>query len=141
MEAKACHVTCLAECARLYDAEKSTKCNRGVVVNVHITANASNLRTKTMLIADYSLGGGITKCATLNVRSVRALAGQLEENGSNNAQNELTSEAAGLDNIATVPMTTNINNIATLDPLFELNEDLLMSYKVHEEQRYRLKIL
>jgi hypothetical protein len=94
-----------------------------------------------MVIADYSLGGGITKLATLNVRSVRAMAGQLEENGSNNAQNELTSEAAGLDNIATVPMTTNINNIATLDPLFELNEDLLMSYKVHEEQRYRLKIL
>jgi hypothetical protein len=61
------------------------------------------------------------------------VAGQLEENGSNNAQNELTSEAAGLDNGVTIPMTTNNNNIATLDPLVELNEDLLMGNEVHEE--------
>jgi hypothetical protein len=35
VEAKACHVTSLAECARRYGAQKSTKYIEGVVVDIN----------------------------------------------------------------------------------------------------------
>jgi hypothetical protein len=56
-EAKACHVTSLAECTRQYGAQKSTTFVEGVVANVENIRNLETSRTKTMITADYSLGG------------------------------------------------------------------------------------
>jgi Transposase IS4 len=79
VEAKACHVTSLAECARRYGAQKSTKYVGGVVVDVIKSRNSSCLRTKTMVTADFSLGGGTVKRATLNVRSIRSVVAPEDE--------------------------------------------------------------
>jgi hypothetical protein len=73
VEAKACHVTSLAECARRYGTRKSTKYIEGVVVDITKSRNSSCLRTKTLVSADFSLGGGTVKRATLNVRSMRSV--------------------------------------------------------------------
>jgi hypothetical protein len=61
-----------------------------VAVDVHLTANMANSRTETMVVADYSLGEGVKKHATLTVRNVRALAGPLEEVDCSNAENEMS---------------------------------------------------
>jgi Transposase IS4 len=74
IEAKACHVTSLAECARRYGAQKSTKFVEGVVVDVENIRNLETSRTKTMITADYSLGGGVVKRVKLNIRSIRTVA-------------------------------------------------------------------
>jgi Transposase IS4 len=69
--AKACHITSLAECARRYGSNKSTKTLDGVVTEVVVVLNDKNNRTTTNIIADYSFGDCI-KRASLNIRCIKA---------------------------------------------------------------------
>jgi Transposase IS4 len=69
--AKACHVTNLAECARRYGSNKSTKLLDGVVIEVAVVQNHGNNRTTTNIIADYNLGDCV-KRASHNIRCIQA---------------------------------------------------------------------
>ncbi len=55
---KACHVTNLAECARCYGANKSTKMVEGIVVDVITNRRDPANKAVTEVIADYDLGSG-----------------------------------------------------------------------------------
>ena len=58
IEAKALHVTSLAECTRRYGANKALKMLKGVVVDTTTTTSLKTNRTSTTVTADYNLGGG-----------------------------------------------------------------------------------
>jgi Transposase IS4 len=109
IEAKACHVTSLAECARRYGAQKSTKYVEGVIVDIIKSRNSSCSRTKTMITADFSLGGGTVKRATLNVRSIRSVTA--------------TEEGAEED------ITSNINNTTNHH---EMEQEILVPAPINE---------
>ena len=64
----ALHVTSLAECTRRYGANKASKMLKGVVVDTTTTTISSATVT-----ADYNLGGGVIKRATINVRSLKGI--------------------------------------------------------------------
>jgi hypothetical protein len=72
VQAKALHVSNLAECSRRYGANKSTKMLLGTVVEVTNVVNPTSHRTSTFVTADYDLGGGTMKQTKLNIRSVKA---------------------------------------------------------------------
>ena len=72
VQAKALHVSNLAECARRYGAHKGTKVLMGIVVEVSNVVNPTSHRTSTFITADFDLGGGTIKRARLNIRSVKA---------------------------------------------------------------------
>ena len=71
VKAKALHVTSEAECARRYGALKASKWLTGVVQFVEVEQTRTN-RTRTLITAEYQLGGGHTKVKKLNIRSVQA---------------------------------------------------------------------
>ena len=56
VEAKACHVTNLAECARRYGSNSKTKRVQGVVTHVEVVKNPTTNRTTTFVTAAYDLG-------------------------------------------------------------------------------------
>jgi hypothetical protein len=72
VQAKALHVSNLAECSRRYGANKGTKVVFGTVVDVIHVVNPATNRTSTFIVAVYDLGGGTMKETRLNVRSVKA---------------------------------------------------------------------
>jgi hypothetical protein len=74
--AKACHITSLAECARWYGANKQTKTLEGVVVDVIIERSNPGKKGATKIVADYDLGGGVIKRASINIHSTKAKGGQ-----------------------------------------------------------------
>jgi hypothetical protein len=71
VQAKALHVSNLAECARRYGANKSTKMLLGTVVEVSNVINPTSHRVSTFVTASYHLGGGVMKQTKLNIRSVK----------------------------------------------------------------------
>ena len=69
---KAVHVTSLAECQRRYGANKKTIILVGIVLEVEIGLKWTALgRRRTFVVAKFDLGGGDTKVATINIRSVK----------------------------------------------------------------------
>ena len=73
VEAKACHVTNLVECARHYGSNSKTKRVQGVVTHVEVVKNAMTNRTTTFVMAAYDLGGTMIRLSRLNIRSVTAV--------------------------------------------------------------------
>ena len=73
MEAKACHVTNLAECARHYGSNSKTKRVQGIVTHVEVIKNLTTNRTTTFVTAAYDLGGTTIRRCRLNIRSVKAV--------------------------------------------------------------------
>ena len=73
VEAKACHVTNLAECARRYGSNSKTKRVQGVVTHVEVVKNPTTNRTTTFVTAAYDLGGTTIRPSRLNIRSVKAV--------------------------------------------------------------------
>ena len=71
VQAKALHVSNLAECARRYGATKSTKMLLGTVIEVSNVVNPTLQRISTFVTAVYHLGGGTMKQTKLNIRSVK----------------------------------------------------------------------
>ena len=74
VEAKACHVTNLAECARRYGSNSKTKRVQGVVTHVEVVKNPTTNRTTTFVTAAYDLGGTTIRPSRLNIRSVKAVS-------------------------------------------------------------------
>ena len=72
-EAKACHVTNLAECVRRYGSNSKTKRVQGVVTHVEVVKNPTTNRTTTFVTAAYDLGGTTIRPSRLNIRSVKAV--------------------------------------------------------------------
>ena len=70
--AKATMVTSLAECARRYGANKKKTVLEGTVTRF-FTKNTQEGRVSHYITAIYDLGGGTTKKATINSRSVHAV--------------------------------------------------------------------
>ena len=65
VEAKACHVMNLAECARHYGSNSKTKRAQGIVTHVEVIKNSTTNRTTTFVTAAYDLGGTtIRPCMT-----------------------------------------------------------------------------
>ena len=73
VEAKACHVTSLAECARRYGSNSKTKKVQGIVTHVEVIKNSTTNRTTTFVTAAYDLGGTTIRPCRLNIRSVKAV--------------------------------------------------------------------
>ena len=73
VEAKACHVTNLAKCGRLYGAQKSSKMVRGKVDSIDVMTNPTTRRSTTFITATFMLTEGKTKTARLNIQSVKAV--------------------------------------------------------------------
>ena len=74
VEAKACHVTNLAECARRYGSNSKTKRVQGVMTHVEVVKNPTTNRTTTFVTAAYDLGGTTIRPSRLNIRSVKAVS-------------------------------------------------------------------
>ena len=74
VEAKACHVTNLAECARRYGSNSKTKRVQGVMTHVEVVKNPTTNRTTTFMTAAYDLGGTTIRPSRLNIRSVKAVS-------------------------------------------------------------------
>ena len=73
VEAKACHVTNLAECAHRYRSNSKTKKVQGIVTHVEVIKNSTTNRTTTFVTAAYDLGGTTISPCRLNTRLVKAV--------------------------------------------------------------------
>ena len=67
VEAKACHVTNLAECSRRYGSNSKTKRVQGIVTHVEVIKNSTTNRTTTFVTAAYDLGGTMIHPCRLNI--------------------------------------------------------------------------
>ena len=72
IEAKACHVTNLAECAHHYGSNSKTKRVQGIITHVEVIKNSTTNRTTTFVTAAHDLGGMMIRPCRLNIRSVKA---------------------------------------------------------------------
>ena len=73
VEAKACHVTNLAECARRYGSNSKTKRVQGIITHVEVIKNSTTNRTTTFVTAAYDLGGTTIRPCRLNIQSVKVV--------------------------------------------------------------------
>ena len=73
VEAKACHVTNLAECSRHYGLNSKMKRVQGIMTHVEVIMNSTTNRTTTFVMAAYDLGGTTIRPCRLNIRSVKAV--------------------------------------------------------------------
>jgi hypothetical protein len=75
VQAKASHVTSLAECHRQYGANAKNKLVQGTVVSVDAIQAGNGKRAATYITAEYELGGGTIKRMQLNSRGVKLAEG------------------------------------------------------------------
>ena len=73
VEAKACHVTNLAECSCHYGPNSKTKRVQGIITDVEVIKNSTTNRTTTFVMAAYDLGGTMIRPCRLNIRSVKVV--------------------------------------------------------------------
>ena len=73
VEAKACHVTNLAECSHCYGLNSKTKRVQGIMTHVEVIKNLKTNRTATFVMAAYDLGGTTIHPCRLNIQSVKAV--------------------------------------------------------------------
>ena len=73
VEAKACHVTNLAECSRHYGSNSKMKRVQGIVTHVEVIKNSTTNRTMTFVMAAYDLGGMTIRPCRLSIQSVKAV--------------------------------------------------------------------
>ena len=73
VEAKACHVTNLAECLHRYGSNSKMKRVQGIITHVEVIKNSTTNRTTTFVMAAYDLGGTTIRPCRLNIRSVKAV--------------------------------------------------------------------
>ena len=67
VEAKAYHVTNLAECSCRYGSNSKMKRVQGIVTHVEVIKNATTNRTTTFVMAAYDLGGTTIRPCRLNI--------------------------------------------------------------------------
>ena len=73
VEAKACHVTNLAECAHRYGSYSKTKRVQGIITHVEVIKNSTTNRMTTFVMAAYDLGGTTIRPCRLNIQSVKVV--------------------------------------------------------------------
>ena len=76
VEALAHHVSNLAECSRRYGSQAKSKIVPGIVVESRqerISSATNAGRMRTLIVADYLLGGSTIKRSVLNIRSVKSV--------------------------------------------------------------------
>ena len=73
VEAKACHVTNLAECSCHYGSNSKMKRVQGIMTYVKVIKNSTTNRMTTFVMAAYNLGGMTICPCWLNIRSVKAV--------------------------------------------------------------------
>ena len=73
VEAKACHVTNLAECSHHYGSNSKTKRVQGIITHVEVIKSSTTNRMTTFVMAAYELGGTTIRPCRLNIRSVKAV--------------------------------------------------------------------
>jgi hypothetical protein len=84
VQAKAHHVTALAECHQQYGANAKTKFVNGTVVSVDAAASSGGRRAATLITADYNLGGGTIKRCQLSSRGIKIADAELTTGMSKN---------------------------------------------------------
>ena len=72
VEAKACHVTNLAECVRRYGSNSKTKRVQGIITHMEVIKNSTTNRTMTFVTTAYDLGGTTICPCRLNIQLVKA---------------------------------------------------------------------
>ena len=73
VEAKASHVTNLAECLHRYDSNSKMKRVQGIVTHMEVIKNSTTNRVMTFVMAAYNLGGTTIRPCRLNIRSVKVV--------------------------------------------------------------------
>ena len=73
VEAKACHVTNLAECSCCYGSNRKTERVQGIMTHVEVIKNSTTNRPTTFVMAAYDLGGTMIHPCRLNIQSVKAV--------------------------------------------------------------------
>ena len=73
VEAKACHVTNLAECSHRYGSNSKMKRIQDIMTHVEVIKNSTTNRMTTFVMAAYNLGGMMICPCRLNIRSVKAV--------------------------------------------------------------------
>ena len=90
VQAKAHHITALAECHRRYGAHaKTPKFVNGTVVSVDAAPSSNGKRAATLITADYELGGGTIKRCQLNSRGVKLAEAESTRDETNKPVTEL----------------------------------------------------
>jgi hypothetical protein len=108
---KATFVTSKAECCRRYGALWQTKVVKGIVESVlRELPRASAQKRETYVVARYDLGGGVTKVAKINLRSILKDVIGPAVNLSTDMQNAAVPAAATAVNNNATPAAA-INNI------------------------------
>ena len=92
VQAKAHHVTALAEYHRRYGANAKTKFVNGTVVSVDAAASNGGRRAASLITADYDFGGGTIKSCQLNSRGVKMPDAELTTGVSNEPVTTLGNE-------------------------------------------------
>ena len=92
VQAKAHHVTALAECHRRYGVNAKTKFVNGTVVSVDASTSSSGRRAATLLTVDYELGGGTIKRCQLNSRGIKMIDTESTAGESNEPVTALVNE-------------------------------------------------
>ena len=67
VEAKACHVTNLAECSHCYGSNSKTKSIQGIITHVEVIKNSTTNRRMMFVMAAYDLGGTMIRPGRLNI--------------------------------------------------------------------------
>ena len=73
VEAKACHVTNLAECLHHYGSNSKMKRVQGIMTHVEVIKNSTTNRTMTFVMTAYDLGGTTICPWRLNIQSVKVV--------------------------------------------------------------------
>ena len=74
----AIHVTSLAECTQQYDSNNKEKELQIIAVKL-LSTKTSKGHTLKVMVANYKLGGGGTKWASINILSVKAAPVEVTE--------------------------------------------------------------
>ena len=126
VHAKACHVTCDAECKRRYGSLFKTKLVNGVVTMVETVTPANKKRVVTMITASYTFGGGEIKVQKLNSRSVKAGHVPATNVEGNEPVTGIGTQIAQAPNESDTAPDVNAPGV---DPPFDRNDDASPSYE------------
>ena len=120
VEAKACHVMNLAECARCYGSNSKTKRVQDIVTHKEVIKNLTTNSTMTFVTAAYDLGGMTIRPCRLNIRSVKAVptptADTIPTGGGalmGSADRDSTTTEVSTQPTATLPMLEALSNTNT----------------------------
>ena len=121
IKTKTVHVTSLADYSRRYRANKKTIIIVGTVLEAEIGPKATTLgRRRTFVVARFDLGGGDTKVATINIRSVKLHTPEPPRPSTGGDDGERAAAAtttATVDTTVTYPVSVQVFEVPEPEPL------------------------